>query len=1019
MQYDVLGPLRVRDGDRRVSVTGPLRRQLLGLLLAHRNEPVRADQLAESLWTAGAPRSGSRLQLLVHKLRKALGDPSRIGYADGAYRLRTEPGEVDAEEFERLMAHARACDDVWRRAAVLRDALALWRGAAYEDLDVVELEAARHRLDELRLDAREALLRAELDAESGTVDLEDLARLTAEHPARESFPLLLMTALYRRGRRTDALQSYQRARRASIAELGLEPGKQLRSAHQRLLLDEDPLGNQDIGPPRQLPPVVDGFVGRAAELAALDALGSAPVVLVTGAAGVGKTALVTRWAQQHAASYPDGQLYADLRGFGPDNPLPAADALRGFLQALGVDARTLPRGLDALAARWRTETADRRLLVVLDNAADSGHARPLLPSSPTARTLVTSRDRCDGLVVRDGANLVELERFSWQDAQTLFDRMTQVDIAPAARDRVIERCARLPLALRVAAEQLRRTDELTDFLDDVEDDRRWLSLLDTGDAQSSVRAVLASSYRRLDREAARLFRCFGMRPGPEVDGYELTALHGGSDVSATLQLLDVLVRAHLVEQAPRRRFRQHDLLWAFAAELAASDSVTQRAAAIGRLQEFYLYAVAAAVGTLYQDGGGQRSAPPPPATPVPRWATSSDAEEWLQLTAPNMLAAAHPHLDSGGYAARLAAAFDRHLRRRGRHSDALQLHAHALQAAREHGDRENEQAALFGLAHAERMTGSYDLADEHFGRALEVARELDYRYGEMSALGGLADTLLLAGRHDEADGHYRMMREVASANGYRLGELKAYAGQGHCARFTCRADDARRYYERSIDIAHDIDDESATMVGTCGLGDVERLLGRRERAGELYAEVLANTRRFGHRVGEADALLHVADLAAEGDAEFADRTFCDSLEVSREVGHALLQVLALTGRARIARRVGALDEATELLGQARRIAEQIGAPMGEFETRHGLGRLATAMGEPAEALQHHRVALRVATAAGQPRDQARAYEGLASAYGLLGVESSARAHWSEALDRYMTHGLPEADRVQRELAAYG
>ncbi|MDQ3788292.1 MAG: winged helix-turn-helix domain-containing protein, partial [Actinomycetota bacterium] len=341
----MLGQVTVVRGDRSEVLSGRLQRILLGVLLSRADQPVPVDVLTDALWDGRPdPRAAQKLQLHIHRLRGLLGEQDRLTYGDTGYRLRVTRDEVDAARFESLVAEGEAVVEREPQRAVeaLRSALALWRGEPFADLDTPVLADWSRRLSERRLTALETLYQAELACGLHAAVIGDLTDLVAEHPLRERLHVLLMTALHQAGRQADALEVYRRARETLVSELGLEPGPALRALHASVLAGEPP----SVRPPRhdtpaQVPMDVRGFVGRDAELAELDGLLSAgtpaAIAVVAGTPGVGKTALAVRWAHRVRDRFPDGRLYVDLRGYGPDDPISSADALAGFLRALGLD----------------------------------------------------------------------------------------------------------------------------------------------------------------------------------------------------------------------------------------------------------------------------------------------------------------------------------------------------------------------------------------------------------------------------------------------------------------------------------------------------------------------------------------------------------------------------------------------------------------------------------------------------------------------------------------------------------
>ncbi len=626
MEFFLLGSLHVCPVARaEIPVPPGKQRVLLAVLLLHANHAVSAGILVEALWGSEPPPSAhAALRNYVKRLRKALGDGDHtlIRSVPGGYLIRADANDLDVtrfEEQERAGREAVAAGDWERAAGLLHAALALWRGEALEDVRS-EWLAAREvpRLAELRLRALETRIDLDLRLGRRPEAIADLWRLTKAHPLRERLHQLLMLALCQDGRYGEALAVYQAARRVLVSELGTEPGPALRQLHQQILASDPSLAGpgqrhappaavylgggrtagtaaeSPRGKPQQLPVAARLFAGRAAELVTLRRITEEPagsglpvIIAVTGAAGVGKTALALRWAHEVAGRFPDGQLHADLRGYDPGSPVPAEEVLAGFLRSLGVPGPEIPADQSERAARFRGLLAGRRLLVVLDNARSAEHVRPLLPAAPGCAVVVTSRDALAGLVVRDGAQRVDLDLLPLADAVCLLRSLIggRVDADPAAARTLAEQCARLPLALRAAAELAadRPAEPLAELVWQLGDRHQRLDLLDGGgDPRTAVRAVFSWSYQHLDRYSARAFRLLGLHPGIDIEASGGAALMD-TTVAHARRLLIALARAHLIRQTGRARYAMHDLLRAYAAELAvACDS--DRGEALRRLR---------------------------------------------------------------------------------------------------------------------------------------------------------------------------------------------------------------------------------------------------------------------------------------------------------------------------------------------------------------------------------------------------------------------------------------------------
>ncbi|MFB9908779.1 AfsR/SARP family transcriptional regulator [Allokutzneria oryzae] len=552
MRFRVLGALDVRD-DR----GGPLvlnrrkQRVVLAMLLMRANRPIRTAEFVEQLWGDRPPQSAAaNLQSYVAGLRKALGGSaeSRLPANRSGYVLRVERDELDVERFERLAVAGRAAlaaGDPVRALDRLTEALGLWRGGVLEDLPLPEaLHTEATRLTEVRLDALEDRYAACLALGRHDVAAAELPQLTGDHPLRERLWELEMLALYRSGRQADALATYRRARTLLHAELGVEPGAALRDLHRRILN-----GDLSLSParassvlPRQLPLAVPDFVGRADELARLDG-DPGPLTVVTGGAGVGKSALALHWAHRAAELFPDGQLYADLGG----ETAPLA-VLTAFLVSLGVPVTEVPTTEEAAAALYRSTLADRRMLILLDDAADAAQVRPLLPGTAPSSVLVTSRDRLNGLVAAQGATRVELGPLPVADAVALLGRVAGEPLVMAeygAAEELARLCGGLPLAVRIAGVNL-CGQSLREYADTLATADLLAALTVPGDERASVRAAFMRSYERLSVAAQRLLNLLGLLPYSSFTTDDAAALLRTSAPNARGPLVE-LVTLNLVD----------------------------------------------------------------------------------------------------------------------------------------------------------------------------------------------------------------------------------------------------------------------------------------------------------------------------------------------------------------------------------------------------------------------------------------------------------------------------------------
>jgi DNA-binding SARP family transcriptional activator/Tfp pilus assembly protein PilF len=1010
MRFAILGPLLVHDGETPVDVPRGRQRVLLAALLLYAGNPVPADALAEVVWD-GAPPPGADVTLRSHvlRLRRVLGPRAgaRLVTRHPGYLLQAGADEVDMLRFRCL------CRDggdalragAWERAdALLGEALDLWRGAPLADIPSESLrQDEAPGLETLRLQAEEWRTGAALHLGRHDELVPGLQSLVARHPLREPFHSQLMLALYRCGRQAEALAAYQHAHDLLVGELGIEPGPELQKLHQRILSADpalavpEPPRSVQAEPlqavPRQLPPAVPGFTGRSAELKVLTGLldqageqvpGTMVISAIGGTAGVGKTALAVHWAHQVAGRFPDGQLYVNLRGYDPGQPMPAGDALAGLLRSLGLHGQDIPPEQDERAARYRSLLAGKRMLVILDNAGSANQVRPLLPGMPACTVVVTSRDALAGLVARDGATRLDLDVLSQQDAVALLRALigARVDAEPGAAAELARQCCRLPLALRVAAELAagHPAVPLAALTAELADLRTRLNLLTAGgDPRTEVRAVFSWSYRYLDAEDARTFRLLGLHPGPDLDPYAAAALVG-TTVPQARQALDVLARAYLVQPAAPGRYGMHDLLRGYARELsAAPDAGQEQHAALTRLFDHYLHAAAAAMDTLLPAERHRRPRIPQPATPVPPLPDPAAARDWLDAERAALVATTAPTAaqDWPGHATRLAATLYRYLHNGAHLPEAFTIFSHALDAARRTGDRAAEATALNAIGSIDSWQGRLERAGDRYRQALALFREAGDRAGAAETLGNIGTVETELGRYEQAARRQQEAVAIFCHIGDRFGEARALGNLGATRRRQGCYQEAVGYYQRALDLSREIGDcqGEGHLLGRLGVIDLR--LGEYQRAAGYLQQALALFQGLGSRVGEALALA--------------------------KLGEAYLGL-------------GQHEQAAGNFEQALAVSVEIGDPEMEVEALNGLGDVFLQTGDVGKARAHHAAALRLASEVGLPLGQAGAHSGLARACHADGDAAAARRHWQEALTRCDAIGAPEASEIRAILA---
>jgi DNA-binding SARP family transcriptional activator len=978
LEFCLLGPVMVRCDGAALPVPRGRQRALLAVLLLNAGRVVSVSEIADTLWgSAPLPSAEATVRNYVKRLRRVLGDAgqARIVTRSPGYLIRVEPSELDVIQFEAGLDRARnaARDGSWAAAAEhARDALALWRGEPLADVESQALALGEiPRLVELRLQAAELRMDAELRLGRPSAVVAELERLAAAHPLRERLHGLLMLALYRDGRPAEALAAYQHVRQVLVAELGTEPGADLRELHRQILTTGPVLADAEPAQrpaaaarragarpapvvPRELPGPVPQFVGRAAELAGLTGMldrasAQQPQTLVisaiAGMAGVGKTALAVQWAHQVADRFPDGQLHVNLRGYDPGQPVPAGDALAGFLRSLGVAEQDIPAETGERAARYRSLLAGRRMLIMIDNAADAEQVRPLLPGSPGCVAVVTSRDALAGLVARDGAGRLDLGLLPPAEAVGLLRALIgpRVDAEPEATATLAGYCARLPLALRVAAERAAISADLSlaEVTSELADQQERLDRLDAaGDRLTAVRTVFSWSVRHLDEAAARAFRLLGLHPGADFDAYAAAALTD-STLRQARRLLDRLARAHLIQPARPGRYGLHDLLRAYAAgQAAAQDSEQDRGAALTRLFDHYLATAAHAASTLFRADPDQ-PALAQPAGPVPPFTSPAAALAWLDVHRSTLVAVAAHAADHGwpGHAIGLAATIFRYPDV-GHFSDAAAMHSHARRAAAQAGDRTAEAAALTMLGTADAARGHLHQAARHLEQALALCR----------------------------------------ANGDRIGEARALGRLGHAVYCQGHYQQSAGYHQQALTIYLETGDHAGEAVELHQLGVVDLRQGRYEQAAGQLRRSLTFFRDAGFRSGEAAVLGNLGELELrQGHYVQAAGHLRRSLGLGRETGSRLCQAQALAYLGLCELRQGRGRQAIGLLRRSLALHRQAGNPSGQAEALNGLGEAFLATSQAGQAGARHAAALALAIQCGDKQEQARAHSGLASA----------------------------------------
>jgi len=960
LRVGVLGPVMAWYGDQELLVGQPRQQAVLGILAMRANRVISRGELVDAVWGQDPPASAEGgIYTYVAGLRRviepnrSLRGPGRVLVSSGAgYVLHLVPGQPDAVAFEQDLGRARQlrkAGDAAGAVAALDSALSLWRGIAFAGVPGPFAETERIRLGELHSAAAEE--RADVLLALGRHEevVPDLTAMVADHPLRERMRGLLMVALYRCGRQAEALGVFDEGRRVLAEELGIDPGGDLsRIHHQVLRMDPalsapnglairgasgSPPSDEDAGSepapdggqrrprpegratavPAQLPLDAPGFSGRREELSMLRAMlpsepepgqqdsgQTVPIVVISGAAGTGKTALAVRFGHQVAKRFPGGQLYVNLRGLDPAMPpMEPAEALRFFLDALGVPPYRIPAGIEGRSALFRSMLDERRMLIVLDNARDVGQVRPLLPGAPGSLVVVTSRNELAGLVAAEGAAPLTLDVLGDVEAHEMLGRrlgQPRVAAEPGAADEIIAACARLPLARGIAAGRAagRPKRPLSELAAELHDAHGGLDTLEAGDAATNVRAVLSWSYDQLSEPAARMFRLLGVHPGPDISLSAAASLAGLPRADAGAALRE-LARTHMVAEYLPARFTFHDLLRAYAADQAErNDPGPERQAAMHRVLDHYLHTAVAASNRFSPYRAALPLTGPQPGV-LPAEVTDKDqAMAWFDAEIPVLLAlisyAGAHGFDT--YAWQIPWTLGPFFNRRGRWQDYIASEQTALAAAQRLGDTLALAHAHYMLGHAYAQVREYEAADLNLREALDMFRELGDRSNEAMVLHGLGGMLEKQERYDEALAvaldALRMLKAVgqwwtqaSSENG--VGWLYAQLGQ---------YDRALTHCQRALSLHRDSGHRGGTADTLDSLGYVYLHLGDTAQAKAHYTKAIEAYREIGSSFGEGNSMAGLGDaLLAEGDREGARAAWHDAIVILDRLPHPLADEL--------------------------------------------------------------------------------------------------------------------------------
>ncbi|ONI84072.1 hypothetical protein ALI144C_15300 [Actinosynnema sp. ALI-1.44] len=1095
--FRLLGTLDVAVWGNEVTVPAGKQQVVLAGLLLRGNQIVRVSELIDWLWDDETPdNAASTAQAYVRRLRQTLKARDLITTMPHGYRINIEPDELDLLRFRALAGRADLADDPAERSELITGALAQWRGPALADIPACSFrEREVQRLTEEHLRATEVRIDCDLSLGRHAELLPELRTLATQHPFRERLRGQVMLALYRSGRQVEALASYQEVRATLADEVGVDPGEELQRLHQRILTNDPALSLRPTPPPvqappevihqpaprpvpRQLPAGLRDFVGREETYEqiidlmsgndddpGMDTTVGAAVVAISGQPGVGKTALAVQAAHQLRGQFPDGQLFVDLLGNALDRELTPEQVLGRFLQAFGLRPDQLPDDHNGLVGAYRTLLADRRVLVVLDNAVSAGQVRSLLPTMPGSAALVTSRKTLRGLAALGGARLVNLDVLPPHQSVELLDTIVGQDLErpdPGALDEIARLCGHLPLALRIAGANLllRDDDSMHAYVTDLRHGNRLTALEIEDDPGAAVRAVFDLSYLTLKPEAARLFRLLGLVPGPDFSRHAVAVL-AGLPGDRTDKLLAELATASLIQRIGSHRFRFHDLLRLYSQERCQiEENKDESDAARARLFAFYVRRLDAIADVLYGTWVRLPRTELEESLPRPVFADATAAVEWMDQEGPNIIAAILYAAGNGpAYAAwHLVESLRAYLATRGRYrAESLVAARAALHAARV----ANEPDAEAAMHH---VIGSMYLRVQELGKALEhLVAELD-AYTRAGSQAGRAGAMISIGTIHQADGKLRAAAEevergvrLAEEHGFDSIRLFGLINLTIIEEQRGRLDRAERYAHDALALLPSSPSPSVEGTTRASLGHIMVRQGRYDEAVVQYDKALVCYRETGTQHYEAETLRGLADanrlagdhaaslvharasvaLAAQsgveqdqvdamvtlsathqgmGDVDDAAACARKALELARRLSYLPGEISALLRMASQSRERGNLTTAREHATNAvelSRDAELLG-----FEGRSEklLAWLAYDAGDLAAARDHAEKALAVNRSAGAQFGQAQALHVLGLAWDADGDRATARACWEEALVCIGGLEIPNADELRRLLA---
>jgi DNA-binding SARP family transcriptional activator/tetratricopeptide (TPR) repeat protein len=1033
VEFFLLCPIEARSEGRQLDLGSPKARCVLALLLLNLGSVMPADVLIDRIWDGRAPsKARGSLSAYVTRLRTVLRQTHEenvrfVGQA-GGYLLEADRTRVDLYQFRDLRRRAAGlagAGDTEGAAVLLREADLLWRGQPLGGLPGEAIGRLRHSLEEERRASVLERVRCDLELGRHAELLSELEQLCITYPMDESFAAGQMTALYRCGRQGDALSVYREIRDRLATEQGAEPGPALSQLHEQILCHVPALaGPGDQRPAASipaidtLPPETRDFTGRRAEMDTLIAARNGGVVqIIIGMPGIGKTTLAVRAARALRGRYPGGQVFVNFGTHDPRNPpLDSPAALHSLLRTLGISPNRIPHGQAERAALWQAELARRKIIVILDDAAEAEQVRPLLPAAGESRILITSRNALDGL--RD-SHVIRLGLLAPEETLELFTRIA----GPAATNsteqlaQVIQLCGGLPLAIQLTARWLRDGwlsaggDMIKVALGNREHEIR---------ADSPVLEVMSAfelSYRAMPHASRRFFRRLGLHPSTDITDYAAAAL-AGTPLADARGGLAALVERHLVEDRGSS-YRFHDLIRQFAASCARrEEQESDRRRAFDRILSYYLHTAGRADWLLYRHPDTNPAPTINPAVAVPELETREHAAAWMELEWRGVL---HAAARAAGHerkkqSARLVAGLAGFMEAAGHWKEAESAHARALQACRDLDDQPGIAQASLDLSRIAGRLGHHHDGLRHGQRAAAIWRSLSDNGGLSAALDQIGTLHRLLARFRESLAYHQEASDLYHASG----DLSGVASTLNHAAITCyhlgRYPAALEHLTAALDLYRRTGDKRGEAKTLNNIGNMQRYQGYHRDALVSYQSALEIFQVIGGEHNQA--ILHENIGCIEhyrGNYQKALAAYQRALAISRKIGNLPDEAGTLNEMGVTLTAIEEHDDALTHHQRAALIAEQLGNSYEQVIALRGIGDSLRGKGLHDQAAQYYQQALLLSREISEPFQEGKVLDAMAETALQTEGPTAARIYWHQALDAYQQLGVPEAETVRLRL----